>query len=147
MVMRSRPRPFAYAPEAPIASLNTTPLIDVMLVLLIMFIVTIPLMSHSVKIDLPSGPPPGAPIPPRIERLDMDAGGRLAWNGRSISEASLQARLVEFREARPDGVLHFRTDGQARYEDFDRVLAIVRRARIDQLAFLGNESFVKAIER
>jgi biopolymer transport protein ExbD len=147
MVMRTRRRAFAYAPEAPISSLNTTPLIDVMLVLLIMFIVTIPLMSHSVKIDLPTEPPAGTPLPPRIQRLEMDAGGRLAWNGTQITEASLEARLVDFRETRPDGVLHFRTDGQARYEDFDRVLAIVRRARIDQLAFLGNESFVRAIER
>jgi biopolymer transport protein ExbD len=145
--MRSRHRAFAYAPDAPISSLNTTPLIDVMLVLLIMFIVTIPLMSHSVKIDLPTEPPPGALVPPQIQRLDMDAGGRLTWNGTPISEASLQGHLAEFRDLRPDGVLHFRTDGQARYENFDRVLAIVKVSRIERVAFLGNESFVKAIER
>jgi biopolymer transport protein ExbD len=136
---------FATATESPISSLNTTPLIDVMLVLLIMFIVTIPIMSHSVKIDLPQ-PGETPPAEPETHRLDMDAAGALSWDGARLPEAALPATLSAFRARDPEGHVHFRVDPQARYEDFDRVLASVKRARIERLGFPDNGRFAKDIE-
>jgi biopolymer transport protein ExbD len=139
-------RPVFSTPSyAPIATLNTTPLIDVMLVLLIMFIITVPVMTHSVKIDLPSGPVTDT-TEPEVHQLGLDQAGRLSWDGAAIAETALPGRLAAFRAARPDGILHFRTDGRTRYEDFDRVLATVKRARIERLGFLGNEAFADAFD-
>jgi biopolymer transport protein ExbD len=145
--MRTRRRlqpAFSTPSYAPIATLNTTPLIDVMLVLLIMFIITVPVMTHSVKIDLPTGPPP--PVSePEIHNLALDEAGRLSWDGAALAETALPGRLEAFRTARPGGILQFRAEGQTRYEDFDRVLAAVKRAQVERLAFLGNERFAGAI--
>jgi len=146
MRYRRRPR-FAAAVEAPIGTLNTTPLIDVMLVLLIMFIVTIPIMTHSVKIDLPVGPPDEIPREPETHRLFMDAGSRLSWDGAAVSEPQLAAILATFRQRDPEGHLLFQVHPQARYEDFDRVLADVKRARIERLAFVGNEEHARTLDR
>jgi biopolymer transport protein ExbD len=144
--MRYRRRRIAFVTvaEQPIGALNTTPLIDVMLVLLIMFIVTIPVMTHSVKIDMSQGDPPLAAVEPETHRLAMDPAGRLSWDGVPIAEAALPARLAAFRAAAPDGILHFRAEADTRYEDFDRVLAEVKRAGIARLGFLGNDRFVRA---
>jgi biopolymer transport protein ExbD len=144
-----RRRRLAYAAfrvpaDAPISALNTTPLIDVMLVLLIMFIVTIPIMSHSVKIDLPPDVP-GPAKEPETHLIALDAAGRLSWDGAPIAETALPAQLAAFTAGPADNVLHFRTDAEARYEDFDRVLAIVKRAGVERLGFPGNERFVQAL--
>ena len=125
--------------ETPISDLNTTPLIDVLLVLLIMFIVTIPIATHKVRVDLPA---PGSPAaPPVSHRLDIDSAGRIGWDGAPLAAAALPGRLSAFRAANPDGLLLLRTDGETRYEDFDRLLAVVKRSGIARLAFLGNERF------
>ena len=131
----------AFAGEQPISSINTTPIIDVMLVLLIMFIITIPTMTHSVKIDLPGTDGGGEP---EIHQVALDARSRLSWDGVPISEAALPARLAGFRAAGPDAVLHFRADAETRYEDFDRVLADVKRAGVERLGFVGNDRFARA---
>jgi biopolymer transport protein ExbD len=140
-----RARPAISAPAAdfqPIASLNTTPLIDVMLVLLIVFIITIPLQTHKVKIDLPIG---GDPLEePQVHRLTMDSASRLSWDGERVSESALRERLATFRARDPEGQLLFQVDAEARYEDFDRVLADVKRARIERLGFVGNERHAAA---
>ena len=127
--------------EEPFSTVNTTPLIDVLLVLLIMFIITLPLMTHSVKIDLP---PDGQTQDVRPHQLVLDSAGRLSWDGAPIAEAALPARLAAFRAAEPDGVLHFRAEAETRYEDFHRILADVKRARITRLGFVGNERFARA---
>ena len=143
--MRSRPA-FASVSEQPIATLNTTPLIDVMLVLLIMFIVTIPLATHKVKIDLPQNGTP--PIhEPKVHWIDLDAAGRTLWDGTPIGAAELPRRLDAFRAMRDDGVLELRADGAARYDDFDRLLAVVKRSGIERLAFVGNERFARSADR
>ncbi len=135
---------YATVAEQPISTINTTPIIDVMLVLLIMFIITIPVMTHSVKIDLPPGIPPPVELPPETHQLALDASSRLSWDGTPITEAALRTRLAAFRAAAPDGILHFRAEAETRYEDFDRVLADVKRAGITRLGFLGNERFARA---
>jgi biopolymer transport protein ExbD len=143
--MERRRRRIAYATveEQPFSSINTTPIIDVMLVLLVMFIITIPVMSHSVKIDLPAiGDPPLAK--PETHQLALDSRSRLSWDGAPIAEAALPARLTAFRAGAPDGVLHFRAEPETRYEDFDRVLADVKRAGVERLGFVGNDRFARA---
>lgn len=133
---------FATGAEEPFSTINTTPIIDVMLVLLIMFIITLPLMTHSVKIDLPSDRE--TQMEPEIHLLALDSASRLSWDGVPIAEAALPARLAAFRAASRDGILHFRADPETRYEDFDRVLAGVKRAGIERLGFVGNERFARA---
>ena len=142
--MTRRFAPAFTVPSAePISALNTTPLIDVMLVLLIMFIITIPVTSHKVALDLPSGPPKTI-VEPETHLLDMDKAGRLYWDGAGISEASLPSRLTALRDSGPETLLHFRADGQTRYEHFDRVLAAIKRAGITRLGLVGNERFASS---
>jgi biopolymer transport protein ExbD len=139
---RRRPIPFAAVSEQPFNTINTTPIIDVMLVLLIMFIITLPLTTHSVKIDLPQDGP--IQHEATIHRLEIDSASRLSWDGRPIAEAELPVRLAAFRAESRDNVLHYRADPQTRYEDFNRVLADVKRGGIKDLGFVGNERFARA---
>lgn len=139
---RARRIAFATGTDQPIADLNTTPLIDVMLVLLIMFIITIPIATHSVKLNLPTGP--GPVDEPKVHRIDLGAAGGILWDGAPIASAELPQRLDSFLAARDDAALELRSDGQARYEDFDKLLAMVKRSGIERLAFVGNERFVDA---
>ena len=127
--------------EQPFSAINTTPIIDVMLVLLIMFIISLPLMTHSVKIDLPTD---GLTQDVERHELGIDSASRLTWDGAPIAETALPARLAAFRAAAPDGFLRFHADAETRYEDFDRVLADVKRAGIERLGFVGNERYARA---
>jgi biopolymer transport protein ExbD len=136
------PQLYSVPKDAPISDLNTTPLIDVMLVLLIMFIITIPIATHKVALDLPNGVPPIENKPPVIHRLNQDAAGRLTLDGRPIAETDLGARLAAVK-ADPDAELHFRTDATTRYEDFDRVLAAVKGAGITRLGLVDNARFAE----
>jgi biopolymer transport protein ExbD len=142
MTHRRRPIACAAAGEQPFSEINITPIIDVMLVLLIMFIITLPLMTHSVKIDLPTDKVGLAK--PQTYQLALDSASRLSWNGVPITEADLPARLAAFRAAPQESVLHFRAEAETRYEDFDRVLADVKRAGVRHLGFVGNERFARA---
>lgn len=129
----------------PIATINTTPLIDMMLVLLIMFIVAIPLQTHKVPLDLPAPSPiPAAERP--IHRLAITADGRLLWNGAALDEAGLRARLAALAADPAEPELHLQPDGEARYELVDRVLADIRRAGVSRLGFVDNQRFVPAID-
>lgn len=142
--MRRRTPAFLVPNPAPIAAINITPVIDVMLVLLIMFIITVPVMTHKVMLDLPVGGPTGeAPV---IYRLQLDTGGRLSWNGAPIAEASLPGRLGTVRRA-PNGQLELSASGEARYEDYDRLLATVKRAGINRLGLVGNAAFAADLDR
>src|SRR3954465_3930969 len=102
---RSSPVP-DFGEDAPIAALNTTPLIDVMLVLLIMFIITVPIATHSVKINLPVGTPPTSADEPSKHRLALDDAGRLFWDGAPLAAAALPEKLDGMMATHPDdGVL------------------------------------------
>ena len=146
MPTRRRRLAFAVPADAPISGINTTPLIDVMLVLLIMFILTIPIATHGVKIRLPG---PGTPTTekPVVHRLAILPTGALAWDGAPLAAGDLPARLAAFRAAAPDGVLEMQAEGETRYERFDQVLAAVNRAGIEKLGFVGNERFAGEIRR
>ncbi|MDB5720561.1 MAG: biopolymer transporter ExbD [Alphaproteobacteria bacterium] len=143
MQSRRRIASFPAAAEMPISTLNTTPLIDVMLVLLIMFIVTIPIATHKVRVDLPNGA--AVVTKPEIHELALDQAGRLSWDGAPLAQSALPDRLGAMHRDHPDALLRLRSDGLARYEDFDRLLAAVKRSGVDRLAFVGNEGFAAAI--
>lgn len=130
------------ADHAPLGELNTTPLIDVMLVLLVMFIVTIPIQSHGLKIDLPSPTPVHLPEPkPTANLVTIDAAGRLAWNGSGISEDELRSLLAETRRMSPEPELHLGPDAASRYELVDRTLATIKRSGVRRFGFVGNEAY------
>ena len=133
---------YADVAEQPFSTINTTPIIDVMLVLLIMFIITLPLTTHSVKIDIPRDGE--VQKKPETHRLTLDSASRLTWDGAPIAEAALPARLAAFRDSGADDFLLFRAEAETRYEDFDRVLAQVKRAGVERLGFDRNDRFARA---
>jgi biopolymer transport protein ExbD len=126
----------------PIGEINTTPLVDVMLVLLIMFILIIPVASHKLPVDLPEGGP-GSPTP--THRLDLDAAGRLFWDGRAIGAAEFSQRLAALAADPAEPALLINADAETRYERFDETLAAVRRAGISRLGFVGTNRFASAL--
>lgn len=127
----------------PMMEINTTPLIDVMLVLLIMFIITIPIQTHAVKVDLPVNDPNAkAPlVDPVKNQLSIDAAGTVAWNGVPVDLITLQQYLEQSKSINPEPELHFQPDPQAKYERVDQVLAVIKRSNISKLGFIGNEQY------
>ena len=126
----------------PIMDMNTTPLIDVMLVLLIMFIITIPPQTHAVKIDLPQNTPPtDNPIDPVKNKLGIDAAGTIYWNGAPIDKLVLRQYLEATVKMNPEPELQFEPDPQTRYVVVDNVLAIIKRSKVSKMGFVGNERY------
>jgi biopolymer transport protein ExbD len=130
----------------PIAAINTTPLIDMMLVILIMLIVTIPMSTHKVPLDLPA-PSPIPDTRPPVHRLAIQASGALLWDGRALPAAALSARLGALQADPELPVLEFDAEAEARYERVDQVFAQIRRAGVTRLGFVGNEGFAAALDR
>lgn len=128
----------------PAPELNTTPLIDIMLVLLIMFIVTIPVSTHKVPLDLPGDGSSLASRDPVVHRLELNASGDLSWDGATIADAELPPRLAAIK-ADPAAELHMRTDGAAPYARFDAILATVQKAGIERLGMIDNARFVSEL--
>lgn len=133
--------------ETPISAINTTPLVDVMLVLLIMFIMIIPVSSHKVPLDLPSTPPTAIPAPPPVHRLDIQAGGAVLWDGRRVDSASLPARFRALAADPANPELHLNPEAEANYGQVDIILAQIRRAGVRRLGFLDNHRFAGALDR
>jgi biopolymer transport protein ExbD len=126
----------------PMMEMNTTPLIDVMLVLLIMFIITIPPQTHAVKVDLPVNNQNNLPPPDtQKNKVSIDPTGVIAWNGVSINEVQLAQYLDQTRAMKPEPELHFQPDPMARYEVVDKTLAVIKRSNITKLGFIGNEQY------
>jgi len=126
--------------------INTTPLIDVMLVLLIMFIITIPIQTHAVKLDLPvdSGPNNPPPVDPVKNKVVITPTGQVLWNGSPISLIQLRQYLDITQTMNPIPELHLQPDAQARYVVVDEVLAITKRAQVEKMGFVGNEAYAGA---
>ena len=132
-----------YRDEAPFMEINTTPLIDVLLVLLIMFIITIPIQTHAVKLELP-GPPEviDYPLPDPIKNLIViTQGGQILWNGAPISRTGLRHNLDLTEMMEPTPELHLQPEPLARYELVDEVLAISKQAGVANMGFVGNERY------
>ena len=126
----------------PIMDINTTPLIDVLLVLLIMFIITIPIQTHAVKLDLPQSdgsPPP--PVDPIKNKIVITAAGALLWNGAPVNTQQLRQYLEVSQQMDPLPELHLQPEPNARYETVDQVLAITKTAKVEKMGFVGNEQY------
>jgi biopolymer transport protein ExbD len=128
---------------SPMMDMNMTPLIDVLLVLLIMFIITIPVQTHAVKVDLPvnnSNTPP--PVDAQKNKIIIDANDNVTWNGTPVtSDEQLNQYLQATLQIQPEPELHFQPMPDARYEKVDKVLAIIKRSGISKLGFIGNEQY------
>ena len=126
----------------PMVEMNTTPLIDVMLVLLIMFIITIPIQTHAVKIDLPQNAPPSdTVVDPVKNKVAIDAGGVISWNGAPIDLLTLRQYLQQSLRLPVEPELQFQPNAQTRYVVVDEVLAEIKRAGVTKLGFVGNEQY------
>ncbi len=128
------------ADAVPMSELNTTPLIDVMLVLLIMFIITIPPQSHAVKLDLPAGERP-TKLNPIKNKVVVSAAGSLLFNGRPVTQAELRGLFATAAQMPVEPELQLQPDARAPYAVIDEVLVTAKRARLTRLGFVGNEAY------
>jgi biopolymer transport protein ExbD len=123
--------------------INTTPLIDVMLVLLIMFIITIPIQTHAVKMNMPVGPSSPPPKPPEIVRIDVDFDGRIGWNGELVPDrAALEARLMAVAAMPDQSEVHLRPNKLVQYETVAMIMASAQRLGVTKIGLVGNEQFL-----
>ena len=127
----------------PMMDINTTPLIDVMLVLLIMFIITIPVQSHAVKLDLPVNQPNQQPPPvdPVKNKIVIMPDGVVTWNSAPVDLVTLRQYLDITTTMTPTPELHLQPHPEARYEQVDEVLAVTKRANVTAMGFVGNEAY------
>ena len=129
---------------APMMEMNMTPLIDVLLVLLIMFIITIPVATHAVNIDLPQpnpNPPPEDQIDPIKNKIVLTQTDEILWNGDTLSEAELVRNLNLTREIVPEPELQFEPEALASYELSARVLNVIKASGVTKFGFVGNERY------
>ena len=128
----------------PMMDINTTPLIDVMLVLLIMFIITIPPQTHAVKLDLPqdTGDNTPPPIDPVKNKIVVTQAGAVLWNGAPVNLTQLRQYLDVTQQMDPIPELHLQPEPEARYEMVDEVLAVTKQAKVSKMGFVGNEAYM-----
>lgn len=139
-----RARRAAAATAGPMTDINTTPLIDVMLVLLIMLIITIPIQLHSVDLNMPAGRPPAAAEPPPTLRIEIDAAGVVRWDGVPLADAAeLETRIAALATASPQPEVHLRPDRAAPYDTVARVLATAQRLGLTRLGIVGSEQVAR----
>ena len=129
-----------------IVDINTTPLIDVMLVLLIMLIITIPLQTHSVSIDLPQGNPPPSTAPdPVVDTVAIDFDNTITWNGEPVAgDADLQSRFKDAAAQPVQPEMHIHPDRLASYKVVAKVLADAQRLGVSKLGIMGSDQFMDA---
>ena len=123
--------------------INTTPLIDVMLVLLIMFIITIPIQTHAVKLNMPIGTPPPATREPVIVRIDVDFDGQIGWNGEIVPDrATLEAKLAQVAAEPDQPEVHLRPNKLVEYKTVAMIMASAQRLGVTKIGLIGNEQFL-----
>ena len=121
----------------PMAEINTTPLVDVMLVLLVVFIITAPLLTHALRVDLPDAQAPVAAEKAETIRVSIDAAGVVHWNDEALDEiGALDARLAQAAASKPQPELHLRADRATRYERIAAVISSAQRAGIERIGFV-----------
>jgi len=140
--MSSARRASGGEPEV-MVDINTTPLIDVMLVLLIMLIITIPIQMHSVKMNLPVGdPPPSAPPP--VVQLNIDVDGAVTWNGATVENTpDLEARMKGAAAQPQQPEIHLLPNAHVAYKNVAAVLAAAQREGVTNIGLVGNEQYMQ----
>ena len=124
------------SPTQPMAEINVTPLVDVMLVLLVIFIITAPLLASAIKLDLPDVKAAPAAARPDTVRIAIDADGRYYWNDQLVEDAALPQRLAEAARAQPQPELHLRADRDTRYDRLARLMAAAQDAGLTRIGFV-----------
>ncbi|MFD1561844.1 ExbD/TolR family protein [Paraburkholderia silviterrae] len=124
--------------------INTTPLIDVMLVLLIMLIITIPIQMHAVKMNLPVGNPPPPAVQPEVVQIDIDFDGTTTWNGTLVpDQAALEQRFAQVAAEPVQAEIHLRPNRLAPYRDVAEVMAAAQREGATKIGLIGNEQYMQ----
>ena len=125
------------------SSINTTPLIDVMRVLIIMLIITIPIQTHAVKMNMPVGPSAAPPKPPEIIRIDVDFDGTVGWNGVIVADrAELENKLSQVAALPDQPEVHLRPNKLVTYKVVAMILASAQRLGVTKIGIVGNEQFL-----
>jgi biopolymer transport protein ExbD len=122
---------------APMSEINTTPLVDVMLVLLVIFIITAPLLTHAVKIDLPQASSQPLPEKPEVISVSIDSSGKMYWNNKAIVPGELKTKLQEIAGKKPQPELNIRADKETRYQVLAEVMADAQNVGISKLGFVS----------
>jgi biopolymer transport protein ExbD len=129
--------------DEPMMDINTTPLIDILLVLLIMFIITIPVMTHAVKLDMPRATNAPSTVQPEVINLEIDFDGTVLWNGTPVTDLdTLDAYFRREAAKDPQPELHIRPSKRVDYDIVAKVLASAQRNRLLKIGFVGNEQFM-----
>jgi biopolymer transport protein ExbD len=129
--------------DEPLTEMNMTPLIDVMLVLLIMFIITIPIQTHAVKMNMPIGASTPPPKPPEIVRIDVDFDGTIGWNGVIVADRNeLEAKLATLAALPDQPEVHLRPNKLVTYKVVAMILASAQRLGVTKIGIVGNEQFL-----
>ena len=124
--------------------INTTPLIDVMLVLLIMLIITIPIQTHAVKLNMPVGKPPPSTVQPQIVTIDIDFDGTIIWNGEQLAgRPELEARMRNAAAAADQPEIHLRPNKLVKYRNVAMVMASAQRLGLTKIGIVGHEQFIR----
>src|SRR5580658_229609 len=124
--------------------INTTPLIDVMLVLLIMLIITIPIQTHAIKMNLPIGNPPPPITQPEVVQIDIDFDGTTTWNGQPVPDrATLESKLAQVAAEPVQAEIHLRPNKLVPYRDVAAVMASAQRLGATKIGLIGNEQYMQ----
>ena len=126
---------------APMMDINTTPLIDVMLVLLIMFIITIPIQTHAVKLDVPPPNPNPQDVKPDFNQVNIDFLGAIYWNNKEVTLPQLIGYFKQTKLLPKEPELRLKPDALAKYDIVDRVMAAAQQAGVTKMGFVGNEAY------
>ena len=124
--------------------INTTPLIDVMLVMLIMLIITIPIQTHAVKLNMPVGKPPQTTTQPQVVTIDIDFDGTIIWNGEQVTgRPDLEARMRAAAAMAEQPEIHLRPNKLVKYRNVALVMASAQRLGLTKIGIVGHEQFVR----
>src|SRR5262245_24238413 len=127
-----------------IMDINTTPLIDVMLVLLVMLIITIPIQLHSVNLNLPTGNPPPPLVKPDVVKIDIDQTGTIYWNGEPVNDrASLEEKMTVAAAQPIQPEVHLRPNKLAKYDVVAAVMVSAQRIGLTKIGIVGSEQFIE----
>ena len=142
MAMNLRSGAGAGDPEV-MMDINTTPLIDVMLVLLVMLIITIPIQLHAVNLDMPVGTPPSSSIKPEKIQIDIDENSVVYWQGQAVSAAELEEKMASIGQLASQPEVHIRPNKASQYAVFANVLSTSNRKGLTKMAVIGSEQFIQ----